>query len=71
MRGLNVAATAELAAQSAIPLIASGGVTDLDDIRNLKQAAASCGGGGILGVIAGRALYEGALDLAGAQAEAN
>ena len=67
LRGVNVEATADLAAQSAIPLIASGGVTDLNDIARLKQAAADCGGAGITGVIAGRALYEGALDLAAAQ----
>lgn len=71
MRGVNVQATADLAAQSVIPLIASGGVTDLDDIVRLKQAAAGCGGAGIIGVIAGRALYEGALDLGRAQAEAD
>ena len=70
MQGVNVEATADLAAQSAIPLIASGGVTDLDDIVRLKQAAADCGGAGIIGVIAGRALYEGTLDLGQAQAAA-
>lgn len=70
MQGVNVEATADVAAQSAIPLIASGGVTDLDDIVRLKQAAADCGGAGIIGVIAGRALYEGTLDLGQAQAAA-
>lgn len=70
MQGVNVEATAELAAQSAIPVIASGGVTDLDDIVRLKRAAADCGGAGIIGVIAGRALYEGTLDLGQAQAAA-
>ncbi len=69
MQGVNVEATANLAAQSAVPLIASGGVTDLEDIVRLKQAAA--GGAGIIGVIAGRALYEGALDLGQAQTEAD
>ena len=67
MRGVNVEATAKLAAQSTIPLIASGGVTNLDDIARLKQAAADCSGAGITGVIAGRALYEGTLDLIAAQ----
>ena len=71
MQGVNVEATAALAARSAIPVIASGGVTDLDDIIKLKQAAAVCGGAGIIGVIAGRALYEGTLDLSQAQAEAD
>ena len=70
MQGVNVEATAALAGQSAIPLIASGGVTDISDITRLRHAAATCGGAGIIGVIAGRALYEGALDLAEAQAEA-
>lgn len=69
MQGVNVEATANLAAQSAVPLIASGGVTDLEDIVRLKRAAA--GGAGIIGVIAGRALYEGTLDLGQAQAEAD
>ncbi|MCY4015528.1 MAG: 1-(5-phosphoribosyl)-5-[(5-phosphoribosylamino)methylideneamino]imidazole-4-carboxamide isomerase [Gammaproteobacteria bacterium] len=71
MRGVNAEATAALAAQSAIPLIASGGVTDSADIARLKQAAEACGGAGIMGVIAGRALYEGTLDLARAQAQAD
>ncbi len=70
MRGVNVEATAALAAGSRIPVIASGGVTDLGDITRLKRAAMTCGGAGIMGVIAGRALYEGALDLAEAQREA-
>lgn len=67
MQGVNIEATADLAAQSAIPLIASGGVTNIDDIVRLKQAAVGCGGAGIIGVIAGRALYEGTLNLATAQ----
>lgn len=71
MQGLNVETTAALAEQSAIPVIASGGVSNLDDIIQLKRAAAACGGAGIIGVIAGRALYEGTLDLAIAQAEAD
>lgn len=71
MRGVNVETTVALAEQSAIPLIASGGVTSLGDITALKRATAGCGGAGIMGVIAGRALYEGTLDLAAAQAEAD
>jgi phosphoribosylformimino-5-aminoimidazole carboxamide ribotide isomerase len=51
-------------AAAGIPVIASGGVTDLDDIRALKAVAAR----GILGAITGRAIYEGTLDLAAAQA---
>ncbi|WP_027349506.1 1-(5-phosphoribosyl)-5-[(5-phosphoribosylamino)methylideneamino]imidazole-4-carboxamide isomerase [Halotalea alkalilenta] len=64
MQGVNVAATVELAEQAGIPVIASGGVTDLDDIRALSAVADR----GILGAITGRAIYEGSLDLAQAQA---
>ena len=46
-----------------IPVIASGGVTNLDDIRALCDVADS----GILGAITGRAIYEGSLDVAEAQ----
>lgn len=60
LAGLNVAATADLARALAIPVIASGGVASLDDIRALKRVADS----GIAGVIVGRALYDGRLDLA-------
>ena len=56
MQGHNVAATAELAASLSTPVIASGGVTSLDDLRALKAQAAH----GIDGVIVGRALYDGA-----------
>ncbi len=71
MRGVNIEATAALAARSPAPVIASGGVTGLDDIVRLKQVAAVRGGAGIIGVIAGRALYEGALDLGQAQTAAD
>ncbi len=64
MQGVNVDATAALARDISIPVIASGGVTNLDDIHALGAAADS----GIMGTIAGRALYEGTLDLAEAQA---
>ena len=64
MQGVNVAATVALAQAGGIPVIASGGVTGLDDIRALKAVA----GQGILGAITGRAIYEGTLDLAAAQA---
>jgi phosphoribosylformimino-5-aminoimidazole carboxamide ribotide isomerase len=56
MRGANVEATAEIAAAVPIPVLASGGVTTLDDIRALKAA-------GVAGCIVGRALYEGQLHL--------
>ncbi len=61
--GVNLEATLAVA-EAGIPMIASGGVTDLDDIRALKAVA----GRGILGAITGRALYEGTLELAAAQA---
>ncbi|QJQ94975.1 MULTISPECIES: 1-(5-phosphoribosyl)-5-[(5-phosphoribosylamino)methylideneamino]imidazole-4-carboxamide isomerase [Halomonadaceae] len=63
MSGVNIEATAELARESGLPVIASGGVTNLDDIRGLAKVA----GDGILGAITGRAIYEGSLDLAEAQ----
>lgn len=66
MQGVNVAATVAMAQASSIPIIASGGITDLDDIRALQAAANT--GAGILGAITGRAIYEGTLDIAAAQA---
>jgi phosphoribosylformimino-5-aminoimidazole carboxamide ribotide isomerase len=63
MRGSNVEATAELARAIDIPVIASGGVTELNDVRELCRVADS----GITGAIVGRALYEGSIDLAEAQ----
>ncbi len=57
-RGLNVEATAGLAAAVEVPVIASGGVASLDDLKALKAVAAS----GIEGVIIGRALYDGRVD---------
>jgi phosphoribosylformimino-5-aminoimidazole carboxamide ribotide isomerase len=64
MQGVNVAATVALAREAAIPVIASGGVTNIDDIEALAAVADQ----GILGAITGRAIYEGTLDLAEAQA---
>ena len=61
--GVNLDATLAVAA-AGIPVIASGGVTNLEDIRALRAVA----GRGILGAITGRAIYEGTLDLAVAQA---
>ncbi|MCO7248006.1 MULTISPECIES: 1-(5-phosphoribosyl)-5-[(5-phosphoribosylamino)methylideneamino]imidazole-4-carboxamide isomerase [unclassified Halomonas] len=63
MQGVNIEATAELAREGGLPVIASGGVTNLDDINALCKVADS----GILGAITGRAIYEGSLDLADAQ----
>ncbi|MBV7378172.1 1-(5-phosphoribosyl)-5-[(5-phosphoribosylamino)methylideneamino]imidazole-4-carboxamide isomerase [Maritimibacter dapengensis] len=58
MQGPNVEATAALANAVSIPVIASGGVSSLDDLRALK----SCGAD-LNGAISGRALYDGAIDL--------
>jgi phosphoribosylformimino-5-aminoimidazole carboxamide ribotide isomerase len=64
MQGVNVDATARLAKQISLPVIASGGVSSLDDIRALKQHP------GIDGAILGRALYERKFTLADALAVA-
>lgn len=58
MAGPNVAATAALARAVAIPVIASGGISSLDDLRALKDSGAM-----LNGAISGRALYEGRIDL--------
>jgi phosphoribosylformimino-5-aminoimidazole carboxamide ribotide isomerase len=65
--GLNVSATIDMAEQSGLPTIASGGVRDLEHLRELAHAAAASRGT-LLGVITGRALYEGTLQLREAQA---
>ena len=67
MQGVNVEATIDLAAAGKIPVIASGGVTNMDDIRRLSAVQDR----GIMGAITGRAIYEGTLDLAEAQAYAD
>jgi len=58
MAGPNVAATAALANAVDLPVIASGGVSSLDDLLALRDSSAP-----IAGAISGRALYDGALDL--------
>jgi phosphoribosylformimino-5-aminoimidazole carboxamide ribotide isomerase len=63
MQGVNHEATAELAKAISIPVIASGGITDITDISRLMLVSDS----GIMGAITGRAIYEGTLDLAEAQ----
>ncbi|MBI3514066.1 MAG: 1-(5-phosphoribosyl)-5-[(5-phosphoribosylamino)methylideneamino]imidazole-4-carboxamide isomerase [Proteobacteria bacterium] len=62
MTGVNVEATVELAWALTTPVIASGGVASLDDLRALKIEASA----GIEGVICGRALYDGRIDAAAA-----
>ncbi len=63
LSGVNIEATVKLAQALHIPVIASGGVTNLDDVRRLCAVE----GEGIEGVITGRAIYEGSLDFAAAQ----
>ncbi|MEZ5526073.1 MAG: 1-(5-phosphoribosyl)-5-[(5-phosphoribosylamino)methylideneamino]imidazole-4-carboxamide isomerase [Gammaproteobacteria bacterium] len=67
MQGVNVPATVALAEATRIPVIASGGVSRIEDIHALQAVAKTATGGGIMGAITGRAIYEGALDLAAAQ----
>ena len=59
MQGPNIEATKNLAASINIPVIASGGLSTLDDIRRLMAIESS----GVTGVIAGKAIYSGAIDL--------
>jgi phosphoribosylformimino-5-aminoimidazole carboxamide ribotide isomerase len=67
MKGVNIEATKELANHSPIPVIASGGISKLADIAAIREASESEYGAGIIGVITGRAIYEGMLDLSMAQ----
>ncbi|MBZ6377682.1 1-(5-phosphoribosyl)-5-[(5-phosphoribosylamino)methylideneamino]imidazole-4-carboxamide isomerase [Pacificimonas flava] len=59
LSGVNIEATKDLAEAVELPVIASGGVAGMDDIRALKKAS----GSGISGVIVGRAIYTGRLKL--------
>ncbi len=63
LSGVNIDATVRLAKELTIPVIASGGITNLDDIKALCQVEAE----GIMGAITGRAIYEGTLDFVAAQ----
>lgn len=65
LEGPNVPALRHAVQVSPVPLIASGGVTRVEDIRAIKQL-----GQKVVGVIVGKALYEGTLDLPAALAEA-
>jgi phosphoribosylformimino-5-aminoimidazole carboxamide ribotide isomerase len=58
LEGPNVAATVALAEAVLLPVIASGGIASMDDLRALKESGAA-----LDGAISGRALYEGRLDL--------
>ena len=63
MQGVNVEQTLAMAKASTIPVIASGGITNMDDIRALNAVSKQ----GICGAITGRAIYEGSLNMAEAQ----
>lgn len=63
LTGVNIEATVRLAQALHIPVIASGGITNLDDVRNLSAVASE----GIMGAITGRAIYQGTLNFAEAQ----
>ena len=67
MGGVNIDATVRLAQSMTIPVIASGGVHDVRDVENLCAVQFE----GIEGVICGRSIYEGTLDLRTAQARAD
>ena len=60
MAGPNVEATVDLAFQLTTPVIVSGGVSSIDDLAEVKEHEKA----GIVGVICGRALYDGRIDLA-------
>lgn len=62
LTGVNIEATVTLAQSLRIPVIASGGITDLEDVRRLCAVEHE----GIMGAITGRAIYEGTLDFAAA-----
>ncbi len=63
LNSLNIEATVNLCSKISIPVIASGGVANLEDIRSLCEITEE----GIFGVITGRAIYEGTLDFTEAQ----
>ena len=67
LTGINIEATVKLAQALSIPVIASGGLSDLADIERLCAVESE----GIDGVICGRSIYTGALDFAGAQRRAD
>jgi phosphoribosylformimino-5-aminoimidazole carboxamide ribotide isomerase len=63
LSGLTMEATLQLARSLSVPVIASGGITNLDDVRALCALEQE----GIVGAITGRAIYQGTLDFAEAQ----
>jgi len=67
LNGVNIEATVRLANALTIPVIASGGITNLDDVKQLCGVEHE----GIMGAICGRSIYEGTLDFAKGQALAD
>ncbi len=67
LTGVNIEATVALARQLSVPVIASGGITNLDDVKQLCAVESE----GIMGAITGRAVYEGTLNFTEAQALAD
>jgi len=67
LNGVNIEATVALSRELNIPVIASGGITNLEDVERLCAVEEE----GIMGAITGRAIYEGTLDFAAAQALAD
>lgn len=67
LTGVNIKASVELARQLSVPVIASGGITDLEDVKALCEVESE----GIIGAITGRAVYQGTLDFTAAQALAD
>lgn len=63
LTGVNIKATVALARELTVPVIASGGITNLDDVKALCQVESE----GIVGAITGRAVYQGTLSFAEAQ----
>ena len=63
LTGVNIDATVALARELTVPVIASGGITNLDDVKALCQVQSE----GIIGAITGRAVYQGILNFAEAQ----
>jgi len=67
MQGVNIEATVELAESVNIPVIASGGIKNIENVKKLAEVS----GSGIIGAITGRAIYEGTMDFAEGQKAAD
>jgi phosphoribosylformimino-5-aminoimidazole carboxamide ribotide isomerase len=67
MQGVNIEATVELAEAINIPVIASGGIKNIENVKKLAAVSDS----GIIGAITGRAIYEGTMDFAEGQKAAD